>query len=193
MKPKLVCYNDVMFNCKRCNKQFTRNPGDINRGRIHYCSFECATLAKKEQALVTADKVLRLGRKQCKLCNKTRVLNKFPKSKDTKTGYFSYCYDCKRAINREQDKRRKFSDERKVWSRRAYLKRTYNLTQEDYDKLEKSQNGGCAICGELTRMAIDHCHKSGRIRGLLCHNCNRGLGMFADDSKRLTKAIEYLG
>jgi len=180
-----------MFNCKRCNKEFSRNKGDINRGRIKYCSRVCSDAIKKETAKVTAEKVLRLGRKQCKMCHKTRVLTKFPKN-NTVTGYYSYCYDCKRAVNREQDKRRKHSITRKEWSRKAYLKRTYGMTSEQYEELEKSQNGGCAICGSTNRLAVDHDHSTGAIRGLLCHNCNRGLGMFKDDSTRLTNAIRYL-
>lgn len=144
-------------------------------------------------ALKYANSVNRRGSKQCKLCGKTRKLIYFPQSKASISGYYSYCYECKRGINRLQDEKRKLSTDRKMKSRKAYLKRTYNLTAEQYENLEKSQDGGCAICGGLARLNIDHCHKTGNVRGLLCSNCNRGLGMFADDKSRLLNAIEYLG
>jgi len=68
--------------------------------------------------------------------------------------------------------------------------------------LEK-QNGKCAICGNheiaihnVTKnkqnLAVDHCHKNGKIRGLLCQDCNRGIGLFHEDISRLEKAIKYL-
>ena len=57
------------------------------------------------------------------------------------------------------------------------------------------QDGKCAICGkrdELRRLALDHCHKTGKLRGLLCMQCNTGLGQFRDDTNLLQKAITYL-
>ena len=65
-------------------------------------------------------------------------------------------------------------------------------------ELHARQGGKCAICGTqyvlgLKRLALDHCHETGRIRGLLCGSCNRGLGLFRDNPERLRKAIEYLG
>jgi len=69
-------------------------------------------------------------------------------------------------------------------------------TVEEFLQLLESQNGVCAICGEPCktgrRLAIDHSHKNKNRRGLLCHNCNRGLGMFDDDIVRLRRAIQYL-
>lgn len=74
--------------------------------------------------------------------------------------------------------------------------RTHNLTIEQQEALFNSQHGLCAICekpldkGKNTH--VDHCHKTGRIRGLLCSECNFGLGKFEDDIDRLLRAIEYL-
>lgn len=80
-------------------------------------------------------------------------------------------------------------------NRMVKLKKNFNITIEQYDELEKRQKGVCAICGrkEISkRLAVDHCHKIGKIRGLLCKNCNTGLGLFNDNEKLLTKAIRYL-
>jgi len=81
---------------------------------------------------------------------------------------------------------------------KAQLKFRYNITLEDYDILLKSQNNKCAICesdspgAKKNRFSIDHDHESGKIRGLLCDNCNVGLGRFNDNINNLIKSIEYL-
>lgn len=64
-------------------------------------------------------------------------------------------------------------------SRKYALKSTYGITEEQYLQLLAEQNGGCAICGKppgKRQLAVDHCHKTGVIRGLLCGRCNLGLG-----------------
>ena len=71
----------------------------------------------------------------------------------------------------------------------------YGITEDDYLRIFEGQKGVCLICGlpQLTkRLHIDHDHKTGKIRGLLCENCNRGLGMFKDDIVTLKSAIGYL-
>lgn len=78
---------------------------------------------------------------------------------------------------------------------RAYrLKRYYNMTEEDYQTLLDKQRGGCAICGRTPqrRLHVDHCHLTGRVRGLLCYNCNRMLGDAHDKISLLAKAANYL-
>lgn len=87
-----------------------------------------------------------------------------------------------------------------------YLKRKGKAAKRlevDFEALYKRQDGKCAICGEpekstdgrsnvKKKLAIDHCHTSGKIRGLLCGRCNQGLGYFKDDPKRMEAAIHYL-
>lgn len=82
-------------------------------------------------------------------------------------------------------------------ARKSNLKRQYGMTPEEYDQMLEEQDGRCKICGthqsELKRrLAIDHCHKSGKIRGLLCADCNTGIGHLKDDPKILEKAKQYL-
>jgi len=77
--------------------------------------------------------------------------------------------------------------------RRARLVREYGISSEEFDVRLNSQDGVCAICRETRpRLAVDHCHKTGKIRGLLCFNCNAALGLLKDDPKRLRSAIAYL-
>jgi hypothetical protein len=81
------------------------------------------------------------------------------------------------------------------WYRRIF--HLYGITPADYQALLNAQGGGCAICGLTNsgrdRLAVDHDHKTGTVRGLLCHGCNIGLGNFHDSPTNLQKAIAYLG
>jgi len=67
----------------------------------------------------------------------------------------------------------------------------YNLEHSEFKNMYDKQNGLCVICGDEAT-AIDHCHITQKVRGLLCHVCNRGLGMFKDDPSLLQKAYDYL-
>jgi hypothetical protein len=87
-------------------------------------------------------------------------------------------------------------DKHPRWSGGAFL------TVEEYNRMNFKQNGLCAICGKketrtsrnniICNLAVDHCHITNIIRGLLCHNCNVGLGHFKDRIDLLEKAIVYL-
>ena len=77
------------------------------------------------------------------------------------------------------------------------LRTRYGMTVEEYDGLLDSQGGACAICSTGTpggrgRFHVDHCHTSGMIRGLLCNDCNVGIGRLADDPIRCMQAAKYL-
>lgn len=79
----------------------------------------------------------------------------------------------------------------------ARLKRTYGITLEEYNALHSKQDGRCKICNqpETARnrsLAVDHDHKTGKVRGLLCGKCNMALGKFQDDERILASAIAYL-
>lgn len=85
--------------------------------------------------------------------------------------------------------------------RRGYIRRTYNLCLEEYDRMFEDQDHRCAICGEEgfkinakaeRLLCVDHCHATNKVRGLLCHNCNRALGLFQDKKENLKAAIKYL-
>ncbi|QAX98161.1 endonuclease VII [Pseudomonas phage PaGz-1] len=84
----------------------------------------------------------------------------------------------------------------------ARLKKAYGLTLRQYRAMVEEFDEKCGICGEegfelvkgqRLKLVIDHCHETGRVRGLLCHNCNRGLGLFQDSIRNLKSAAEYLG
>ena len=79
-------------------------------------------------------------------------------------------------------------------NRAQQIKHKYGLDYDDYLGMIDSQNNQCFICGkEFDKTPfIDHCHKTGKVRGLLCPACNTGLGVFKDDPELLQRAIEYL-
>lgn len=83
--------------------------------------------------------------------------------------------------------------------RKTYLKHKYKLTLEQFNKMLDEQNGKCALCqkehsGRKDRKSlfVDHCHKTNKVRGLLCNKCNCGLGNFQDNTDYLQSAIDYL-
>lgn len=87
--------------------------------------------------------------------------------------------------------------------RKYHLGRKYGLPIDQYNSLMELQNGCCAICKNpetkfnkrtngFMSLCVDHCHITGKVRGLLCHNCNAGIGNLKDDIDRLYKAIDYL-
>ena len=93
-------------------------------------------------------------------------------------------------------------DKVKKYQRTTNL-RKFGLSYEDYEQMHKQQKGLCAICNnpetfvhsktkELARLAVDHCHLTGKTRKLLCKNCNTGLGSFKDNQDVLLKAMQYL-
>lgn len=77
------------------------------------------------------------------------------------------------------------------WNR---IKNRYGISEKDFDVMLLKQKGSCAICGKKTnqRLHIDHCHKTNRVRGLLCGSCNRALGLLKDNTEFLAQAIVYL-
>lgn len=80
--------------------------------------------------------------------------------------------------------------------RKSRMLRTYGLTVEEYDEILETQGGVCAICQNECatgrRLAVDHDHETGIVRGLLCHTCNLGLGALKDDLSLLEAAAKYL-
>ena len=100
--------------------------------------------------------------------------------------------------------RRKWYANNKDSSRNTKLKRHFGITLEEYREMEAQQEECCAICGlhkskntlvasgETMDLAVDHCHETGKVRGLLCTNCNNGLGRFFDKPDILRKAADYL-
>jgi hypothetical protein len=106
----------------------------------------------------------------------------------------SYCSACRnmKAGDRKKSDPARFA----LYHRRSKIKKAYGITLIDFDALLEKQGGGCAICGKTEfngRGAyVDHDHETGMVRGILCVNCNTGMGMFKDSIENMRNAIMYL-
>ena len=112
----------------------------------------------------------------------------FVRNRSARSGLGTYCKPCQSAKGRESVKKNHGN------SRSYHLMGRYGVTEEEVNQLIKDQNGMCPLCsGPLgDKPHLDHSHKTGRVRGILCAGCNLGLGAFKDDIKALLLAIEYL-
>lgn len=121
--------------------------------------------------------------KQCSKCQQIKSLDCYHKASNTTDGYYPSCKECRKKLPTYTD-----------INRRASLKRNYGLTIEQKQDMIDEQDGKCKICGVPVTMSdcVDHCHKTGNIRGILCQDCNKMLGYAKDNVKILTEAIKYL-
>jgi len=124
--------------------------------------------------------------KVCVKCNKEK---NFPEGFRSSSNRCKVCLECSKEVKRKIGS----SDNKR---NNQYLKR-YKITLDDYEKMLKIQNYCCAICtihiSELSsRLHVDHCHNTNKVRGLLCYNCNSGIGRFKDDESLLIKAADYI-
>ena len=124
----------------------------------------------------------------CSNCKADKPEEEFALDPTRKRGRYYWCKECNRIRNRTI-----YYPKNAHKHRAKHLKRNYGLSIEDYEVLYKQQKGLCKICEcSFDRLDVDHDHSTGNIRGLLCQNCNRGLGMFNESSYNLRSAINYL-
>lgn len=127
---------------------------------------------------------------RCKTCKKLKPWDDFYKHKAYKSGHYRECKTC-------ADKRGAKNAIKNPDMRLSANIKKFGITVLDYKKIYAEQHGNCAICGksqsnQKQRMCIDHSHKTGKVRGLLCTHCNKGLGMFEDSIDVLLSAVSYL-
>lgn len=118
--------------------------------------------------------------KKCKDCKQTLPVTEFSMLKNNQYNTLaSYCKACVRIRGRTSD-----------------LKKRYGITVDEFNEMIEKQENKCGLCEERLfsgrRTHVDHCHSSGKIRKLLCPNCNTGLGKFKDSPNLLRKAAAYL-
>ena len=135
--------------------------------------------------------------KKCSKCQIEKEV-KFFNTRNSKTDKLqSYCKKC---AKEDRSKRYLLDRENAIANqRRINIFNKYGITEKEYNTMLELQNGKCAICGskEIKRKGakyfnIDHCHSTGKVRGLLCHDCNIILGKLNDDIGMCKKIISYL-
>lgn len=133
--------------------------------------------------------------KKCNICNTLKPKTEFSKNIRKKDNLQNYCRVClnKSAKEWRLKNPKRFSEV----TRRNYYKTKYGITLENYDYMLKLQKGVCAICNSpnfttTKKLAVDHCHSTGRIRSLLCSSCNVTLGLVKENKSILLNMIDYL-
>ena len=155
--------------------------------------------------------------KYCKKCNQFKDETEFGTNNSAKNGLSSYCKSCtyirikewkknnldkvkqqrQRYKEKNMKKRKNYRDDNKDVIKNYALKSNYGIDLKEYMDMYLKQNGLCAICHQPQKnndflLSVDHNHLNNKIRGLLCRNCNIGLGYFKDNIELLNSAIVYL-
>jgi hypothetical protein len=146
-------------------------------------------------------------KKKCTNCKKNLFISDFSPNSNSNLGFTSHCKVCrakkeadrrKNPQYKEKIKKYKLDPANKRRTKDSALKRLFGISIEEYDKMFQKQNGVCAICyrkevaSHIRSLAVDHCHKTGKVRGLLCTSCNQGIGHLKDSVVLLENAIRYL-
>ena len=150
--------------------------------------------------------------KTCSRCSESFPLSEFYRDASKADGLHPKCKSCHRAYKktltpaqRERDRRnskrwRKENPQKaKEGVRNATLKRKYGIGIEEFNRILEKQRGCCAICGDSDNgvswgknLHVDHCHRTGVVRGILCQPCNTSIGKMKDSPELLRKAAKYL-
>ncbi|MBD0837972.1 endonuclease VII domain-containing protein [Streptomyces sp. TRM68416] len=115
------------------------------------------------------------GHKYCRGCREVKPHSAWHEKTSAPDGLASRCKACKAADGRA-----------------GHLKRHYGLTEAERDEMVASQMGLCVICLKAPAVHVDHCHETGKVRGVLCFNCNSAIGKLGDDPDAVRRAAAYL-
>ncbi len=129
--------------------------------------------------------------KICSDCKQEKSENKFYIDRRSKSGRSSKCKECSKTASKTWYKT---SEKYRQIIRNSGLKARFGITSDDYYEMLEAQGGCCFICKKKDgkNLHVDHCHETGTVRGLLCRDCNHGLGNFKDNKEFLNNAIKYL-
>lgn len=141
---------------------------------------------------------------KCSYCQGFLSVDKFAKASTTKRGYNYGCKACNLARRDTPELKEKAVGTAKKWRhanweqhKDTFLRKTYGISYDAYQHMKEKQDSECAICYTKEEdspkgLVVDHCHETGKVRRLLCGQCNTGLGMFKDNPQLLRTAAEYL-
>lgn len=130
--------------------------------------------------------------KKCRICQIEKPLERFQFRKD-KQIFRTECKNCQTKQSNLRPSAIQWRKKNKQRHKKYDLKRFYGMSLEQFENMKKAQNNKCLICCKVFKSPhVDHCHVTGKIRGLLCNLCNVGLGAFKDNLVSLQNAINYL-
>ncbi|WP_416976619.1 endonuclease VII domain-containing protein [Streptomyces sp. T028] len=115
------------------------------------------------------------GHKRCPQCEQVKPHSEWERNKSSSDGWSSYCRECRAERNRI-----------------SYFQRKYGLSPAELDAMVAEQHGVCCICLAAPAEHVDHCHETGRVRGVLCFSCNAALGQFKDRPDAIRRAAAYV-
>src|SRR5205814_1597310 len=122
---------------------------------------------------------------RCRDCGLEKPDSDFPRNRSTSSGRGAYCKDCHNRRGRE-------SVRKAGGSRHYHLRQKYGMGADEVKELTIRQGGLCAVCRMQPAVQVDHDHETGSVRGVVCLNCNGGMGHFRDDPVLLAAAAAYL-
>jgi hypothetical protein len=135
-------------------------------------------------------------RNECKACNLQQKHQRYVADPEREIARVKAWQQANAERVNAYHRERRTRPEVKAAERAGHLKRKFGLTPAEYESKLAAQGGGCALCGRAPapgrQLDIDHDHKTGAVRGLVCNTCNQGLGQFRDDPIRLAAAAAYL-
>lgn len=130
----------------------------------------------------------------CSRCKQTKFVSLFPVNKNALSGYGSHCRECANLDSKEYRARRR--SETSIKRRQRHYLQAYDISLRDYFQMLETQQGCCAICQtpaeHESSLFVDHNHTTGIVRGLLCPDCNKGIGFFRDNPSFLEQAARYV-
>lgn len=184
--------------CPDCEEEKDVSEFGLNKrmadGLARYCktcfrrrSIQSYRKRKEEQGKAVREAVaVPDGHKYCPRCKEVKPVADFGGNRSTRSGLTAYCKPCHTIVTRE-NKIKKYGSERNY-----LLQYRYGITEDDFERMLARQGGLCAVCQSVPGTFVDHCHRSGAVRGILCFNCNNGLGHFGDNLVLLELAALYL-
>jgi hypothetical protein len=170
-------------NCRNCKIEKPKTEFNRSSGYPDGVSTICRDCEEERREIRMAREIpviLDGAIKRCTSCNTDKEVTEFNKQKGGKDGIRSSCRDCERSNQLERD---------------------YGIDKNEYDRMLEKQEGLCAICRiaesltfneKVVLLSVDHCHATGKVRGLLCRACNMAIGALRDDPKILDRAANYL-
>jgi hypothetical protein len=208
--------------CSKCGQvktvtEFNREAG-IARGYAYHCKSCCKDdrLEQKQRRIAVGFAAPRSEVRECRVCHETKSLDAFGTNRSKVDGRNTRCKEC--ACRARLKHRQTHLTERREYERHSYykyrqqvlarakafatsnplvmkdrkLRERYGIGLAQFEAMLTAQNGRCAICDEAVPLVVDHDHKTGVVRDLLCEQCNHGLGRFRDNIMFLLSAARYL-